>query len=383
MDRKPRILFYFLHLLGVGHVFRAQRLIEGFSRHGFAVDVIYGGEVLEEVEFAAETIHFLSPIRAADNSYSTYLDADGQQLDKPFQLQRADEIEAIFDQLTPDIVMIEAFPFGRRMVRLEMEVLLKAVQKRQPKPIVISSVRDILQERKKPGRVEETCDWIDQYFDQVLVHSDSSVIQLDSTFPLASRIRDKFSYSGFVVPPRSTIPVMHQFDVIVSAGGGAFGGELLATALNAAKQRSDWSWCLSSGPNLDADQFRSLADSCPPHVTLTRYLPDLAEQMKQARLSISQCGYNTAMDALAAHRDSACRAVFVPYDTEGQSEQLRRAEILQKGGYAICLPQSSLTEERLLQSCEQALKLDRVDHQIDFDGVNNSAKLLQSWLNER
>ncbi len=383
MDHKPRILFYFLHLLGVGHVFRAQRLIEGFSRHGFAVDIIYGGQVLKEVEFAAESIHFLSPIRAADNSYSAYLDADNQPLGKPFQMRRAREIEVIFDKLNPDIVITEAFPFGRRMVRLEMGTLLKAAQKRRPKPIMVSSVRDILQERKKPGRVEETCDWIDQFFDRVLVHSDPSVIRLDSSFPLADRIADKFSYSGFVVPPPSIEPVMHQFDVIVSAGGGAFGGELLATARKAAEQRTDWSWCLSSGPNLAADQFRSLADRCPPHVTLTRYLPNLAGQLKQARVSISQCGYNTAMDALVAHHDSACRAVFVPYDVEGQSEQLRRAELLQKGGYGICLPQSSLTEQRLLRSCEQASKLDRVDHQINFDGVDNSAKLLLSWLNER
>ncbi|MEP1207808.1 MAG: glycosyltransferase [Rhizobiaceae bacterium] len=383
MDRKPRILFYFLHLLGVGHVFRAKRLIDGFSRHGFAVDVIYGGKALEEIEFAADSIHTLSPISAADSTYATYLDADGQPLTKEFQLKRAEELGQIIKGLDPDIVLTEAFPFGRRMVRYELDILLSEMHKRRPKPLIISSVRDILQERKKPGRVEETCQWIDQYYDRILVHSDESVIPLDATFPLIDRIRDKISYTGFVIPPASAVSAVQKFDIVVSAGGGAFGGDLFATALAAAEQRPDWSWSLSTGPNLAEDQYRLLAEKCPQHVELTRYIPNLAEQLKQARVSVSQCGYNTAMDVLAAHRDSACRAVFVPFDTQGQSEQLRRAELLQQGGYAVCLPQSQLNQQRLLAACDQALNLDRVDHQVNFDGVDNSARLLLSWLEIR
>lgn len=383
MAGKPRILFYFLHLLGVGHVYRAQRLIEGFANHGFAVDVIYGGPRLDDVSFAAESVHFVSPIRAADSSYTQYLDAHDQPLEKPFQQQRAQEIAAIFEQLDPDIVLTEAFPFGRRMVRYEMAALLEAVQQRQPKPLVVSSVRDILQERKKPGRVEETCDWIDQHFDHVLVHSDPAVIRLDSTFPLINRIADKLSYTGFVIPPALVESTDATFDVLVSAGGGAFGGDLMSCAKQAATGASGQNWFLSTGPNLAQDRFDALSADLPPHMTVERYLPNLAEQMKRAKVSVSQCGYNTAMDALAAHRDSACRAVFVPYDTEGQSEQLRRAELLQEAGYAVCLPQSQLTPQRLLRAVEKARSLPRVDHEINFDGVNTSAQLLRTFLDSR
>ena len=383
MADKPRILFYFLHLLGVGHVYRAQRLIEGFASRGFAIDVIYGGSRLADIVFAADSVHYLSPIRAADNSYSSYLDAHDRPLEKPFQEQRAREILTIFDQLDPDIVLTEAFPFGRRMVRHEMKALLEAAENRQPKPLVVSSVRDILQERKKAGRVEETCDWIDRHFDHVLVHSDPQVIRLDSTFPLTDRIADKLSYTGFVVPPTKAAAGATAFDVLVSAGGGAFGGELMACAMAAAKQDGGHNWCLSTGPNLASDQYEKLTKDLPSHITVTRYLPNLAEQMKRAGVSISQCGYNTAMDALAAHRDSNCRAVFVPYDTEGQSEQLRRAQLLEEAGYAVCLPQSKLTSQGLLQACEKARSLKQVQHEVDFDGVKNSAKMLRSFLDAK
>ena len=383
MADKPRILFYFLHLLGVGHVYRAQRLIEGFARHGFAVDVIYGGPRLDDVSFAAESVYFLSPIRAADSSYSLYLDAHDQPLEKPFQMQRAREILAIFEQLNPDIILTEAFPFGRRMVRHEMAALLDAVRQRQPKPLVVSSVRDILQERKKPGRVEETCQWIDQHFDHVLVHSDPQVIRLDSTFPLTDRIADKLAYTGFVIPPAREAPSETTFDVLVSAGGGAFGGALMSCAKQAALSEPSEDWFLSTGPNLPEEQFDALGADLPPNLTVERYLPNLAEQMKQAKVSVSQCGYNTAMDALAAHRDSACRAVFVPYDTEGQSEQLRRAELLEEAGYAVCLPQSKLTPKGLQLAVAKARSLPRVEHEINFDGVNTSAHLLRSFLEGR
>ena len=89
------------------------------------------------------------------------------------------------------------------------------------------------------------------------------------------------------------------------------------------------------------------------------------------------------MDVLAAHKESPCRAVFVPYDTEGQSEQIRRAQLLEEAGYAVNLPQSKLTDEGLSQAIDQAMGLPNVDLAVDFDGVDNTARLLRSWLEHR
>lgn len=383
MADKPKVLFYFLHLLGVGHVFRAKRLVEGMMRHGIGVDVIYGGQKLPNVTIDADSIHYLSPIRATDNSYETIHDANGQPLDKPFQDQRCREILKIFDELSPDIILTEAYPFGRRMVRHELQALLDASQIRSPRPLVVSSVRDILQERRKARRIEETCTIIDRYFDRILVHSDPEIIKLDATFPLADQIRDKIGYTGFVVPQPTEEQSVKTYDVLVSAGGGAFGGELMSVAMDAAHQRPDLNWCLSCGPNLPQAEFEQLLESCPSHVQLVRYLPNLSQHMKQAGLSISQCGYNTAMDALSAHGASGCRAIFVPYDTLGQSEQLRRAQLLEDAGYGVCVPQSVLTPQALLDAMDRAKNLPTVNHDIDFDGANNTALQLLDLLETR
>lgn len=383
MAKQPRLLFYFLHLLGVGHVYRAKRLIEGFAKAGIAVDVIYGGEPIPNIRFEAESVHFLPPIRAGDNAYSFYLDADGQILDSPFQQHRTKILLKIFEGLDPDIILTEAFPFGRRMVRHELKALFDASKKRESPPLMISSVRDILQERKKPGRVEETRDWINDYFDRVLVHSDPKIIRLNETFPLTTEIENKLSYTGFVVPKTKGNASVESFDVIVSAGGGAFGGSLMGCTFTAAKNRPDLRWCIAVGPNSPTEISQELRASAPPHITVVTAVENLAAHMAKAKISISQCGYNTAMDALTAHRESDCRAIFVPYDTEGQSEQLRRAELLASAGYAVSIPQSKLTKPALLSALDKAMNLPSVDHDINFNGVDNSAQIILNLLGTR
>ena len=387
MAHKPSLLFYFLHLLGVGHVYRAKRLIEGFTNAGISVDVIYGGVPIPGINFDVNSINYLPPIRAGDNAYSFYLDDDGNKLDTTYQEHRRTELLNIFESLNPDLILTEAFPFGRRMVRKELLAFFNAAAARQRPPLIVSSVRDILQERKKSGRAEETRDLVHQYFDHVLVHSDPEIIRLNETFPLAFEVDDKLTYTGFVVPkPTTKKPDIKQFDIIVSAGGGAFGGGLMESAMKVAIDQSDYQWCLTTGPNLPTDISKKLHKSAPPYVSVVPRLENLAAHISKAKISISQCGYNTAMDVLSVHSESSTKqfgAVFVPYDTEGQSEQLRRAELLERAGYGISLPESKLSPASLLASMTEARKLPPVNRKINFDGVDNSAKFICQWIKDR
>ncbi|MDD9911316.1 MAG: glycosyltransferase [Ahrensia sp.] len=382
-EDRPRLLFYFLHLLGVGHVHRAQRLIEAFSRSGLAVDVIYGGIPLEGISFDAQNTVYLPPIRAADASYSVMLDADGDPISQDYMDRRRDMLLRAFAKMSPDAILTEAFPFGRRVVRHEILALLEAASKRQRAPLIVSSVRDILQEKRKPGRSEEVRGWIEDHYDRVLVHADSTIIRLDATFPLAQAIARKLFYTGFVVAPTRKNEPEQSFDVVVSAGGGGFGESLMRTAIQLANARPDLTWCLATGPNLPDAIARRLHREAAAHIIVVERLDGLVQHLERAKLSISQCGYNTAMDVLAAHKAGGCRAVFVPHDTTGQTEQLRRAELLQRAGYAVTLPQSRLTLTSLREAANRAMALDAVVHDIDFGGAERSAELLFDWIKER
>ena len=57
-----------------------------------------------------------------------------------------------------------------------------------PRPALVTSVRDILQERIKPGRDAETVEILNRHFDLVMVHGDPAFATLGDTFPLAAAI---------------------------------------------------------------------------------------------------------------------------------------------------------------------------------------------------
>ena len=383
---RKRILFYVQHLLGVGHVFRAQRLCEGFAAAGISVDVIFGGEPLPAMKFAAESIHFLPPIKAGAIDYSFNVDAKGNRLGDAYMADRQNKLLNIFDGLAPDLIMFEAWPFGRRIIRHEIMAMLNVAKSRSNPPLVFTSVRDILQEGRKPGRSEEAVNNIETYVDKVLVHSDPALIKLDATFPLADQISNKLFYTGFVRDKsKECAQPVEKFDVIVTIGGGAFGEGLIKAALRARALSflNEAQWCLCTGPNLPADSVEYLKQNCPEGVTIRTFLPGLARHLEQAKLSISQVGYNTSMDVLSAGQTGNCKAVFVPSDIAGQTEQLRRAELLQDQRYAVNLPESKLTPQTLAKAIDRAMALPSKQSSINFSGVENSAAFIVQILENR
>lgn len=373
----PRAFFYVQHLLGIGHLARASRIARALAEDGFDVTVVTGGTPV--AGFPGPLVHHvaLPPITAGDAGFSGLADIDGNPVDNAFKDNRRDRLLTAFRQSQPDIVIIEAFPFGRRQVRFELLPLLDAIATTNPKPLVVTSLRDILQERSKPGRDEETVATVKQYFDRVLLHGDPTFARLEDTFPLAADIMDKVVYTGLVAAPAPTQPT-ERFDVLVSAGGGAVGNALIRAALDAAKAvDKSLSWALITGPNLPQSDFDAISADAPAHVSVYRFRPDFASLLAGARLSVSQAGYNTVCDILRA----GCHALLIPFTAGGETEQTVRAERLEKLGLAHVLTEDDLSAESMTQAIETALAAtDRPPHALDLDGAHRTAEILRGLL---
>ncbi len=386
MGSGRKVLFYVQHLLGVGHVFRAKRLCEGFKAEGMAVEIIFGGVPLPDMDFAADKIHYLPPIRAGAIDYSFNVDGEGNPLSEAYLANRQKVLLDIFAKTDPDIIVFEAWPFGRRVLRHEIMAMLDEAAKRPVPPLVATSVRDILQENRKAGRSKEVVETINKYIDHILVHSDPWLIRLEDTFPLTTQIVHKLIYTGFVrATPVEPSEKIEKFDVIVTVGGGAFGEGLIQTALEARalSPLKDADWCLCTGPNLPKKIVETLKQNSPDGMTVRQFLPNLAAHLQKARLSISQVGYNTTMDVLSAGESGSCKALFVPSDIAGQSEQLRRASLLHQKGYAINLPESQLTPESLAEAIGKAVALPQRSMPINFNGVETSAAIISELIDDR
>ncbi len=373
----PRVFFYVQHLLGIGHLARASRIASALAEDRFEVTVVTGG--LPVSGFPGPDIKSvaLPAVVASNAGFSGLADEHGKPVDEGFLHQRRDLLLQAFHAARPDIVIVEAFPFGRRQMRFELLPLLDTIATASPRPKLLTSVRDILQERTKPGRDEETVGLIKAHFDHVLVHGDPDFVTLPETFPLAAEIADKIIYTGLVAAPVPALPT-DVFDIVVSAGGGAVGLDLVRSALEAARASSyRGRWCLITGPNLPEEDFVGLSNQTADNVTLVRFRKDFPSLLRGAELSISQAGYNTVCDVLQAQ----CRSILVPFTAGGETEQTVRATRLEELGLAVALPESGLNATVLGDAMELSLSRPKPgSHKLDLNGAKRTAEILRSLL---
>jgi len=376
----PRVLFYVQHLLGIGHLARASRVAGALAEDGFAVTVVTGGTPVPGFPGPGVESVALPTIAAADQGFSELTDASGAPIDDAYKTRRRDMLLAALAAVKPDIVVIEAYPFGRRQMRFELLPLLDAIADMTPKPAVVTSVRDILQERVKAGRNEETVEIVNRHFDLVMVHGDPAFASLGDTFPLAHKITAQIAYTGLVAAPRPT-PSPERYDVLISVGGGAAGKLLVDAAVTAAAGLPTGKrWCLITGPNLPQADFEAASAKAPGNLDIVRFRKDFPALLGAAELSVSQAGYNTVCDILQA----GCRSILVPFAAGGETEQTVRAERLQRLGLALSLPEDALSPSSLGAAIEQQLAAAKPDsHRLDLDGARKSAQVLRGLLAKR
>jgi predicted glycosyltransferase len=370
-----RVMFYVQHLLGIGHLRRAALLAAAAVRQGLAVTFVSGGEAVPDLAAAAGGAHIvqLAPVRALDADFKVLLDADGRPVDEAWRAARRQALLDAFAAAQPDAVVIEAFPFGRRFFRFELDPLIDAAWEHTR---LYCSIRDILVAPADIARRRGILARIKEQFDGVFVHGDPRLVRLEDSFPEATEIADRLCYTGYVA---ADAPVHAAGDagideVLVSAGGGAVGGALLRAALAARRQGclADLGWRLLAGPNLPQSEWAALSAELPPGVVLERFRPDFPALLRHCRVSVSQAGYNTVVDILRA----GANAVLVPFAAARETEQSLRAARLAARGVVETLAESELTPPALAGAIERAAGRSPRRVALDMNGAERTARLL-------
>lgn len=221
----------------------------------------------------------------------------------------------------------------------------------------------------------------------MLVHGDPQLYPLTATFPEAAGIADKLLYTGYVAeavngaaPASEAASLTEAGDVVVSVGGGVVGEPLLRSAIAARPltQAAKRVWRVITGPNLSNAVYDDLAWNAPSGVIVERWRDDLPQLLRQARLSISQGGYNTMMDILNAR----VGAVIVPFAAPGETEQTFRAQALAARGVVTLLEADQLTSRALAAAVDQALAQTPATLAVDMDGAAATAKLVSAWCRQ-
>jgi len=358
-------------------------LARALDEAGFEVDLVSGGLPVDGPAPGRVRVHQLPALRAADLSFSALVTADGRPLDEAGKAARRTALLDLFAARAPAALIVETYPFGRRMMRFELDPLLAAAAARPDRPLVVASIRDVLQARR-PDRVAESAGLIETHFDAVLVHGDPDLIPLESSFPAMARIGDKVFYTGYMADPGLSPGAVTTAtgEVIVSAGGGAVGGALFEAALGARPLSAlrDAPWRLLAGHNMAAADFDALRVRAPDGVIVERARRDFPTLLAGAALSVSQAGYNTVIDLLLA----GTPAVLVPFAGDGETEQPDRAAVLAARGWAESVAEDTLTPATLAAAIDRAVGAGRRPATaVDMTGMATSARLLTEWLEAR
>jgi predicted glycosyltransferase len=358
MSPRGRVLIYVQHLLGIGHLQRAAIIARAIAAAGLDVTFVSGGCPVPGLDLSGMRLVQLPPAKASPDW--KLLDPDGAPVTAAWRADRRRRLLHALAAAQPHCVVVEMFPFGRRVMRFELLPLLRAARDARPRPRVFCSVRDILVTPVKAARVAEAVDLVGTLFDGVLVHSDPTLVPFEETFPATDRIAAKLHYTGYVVDaaaaPQAARPSPSDTggEVLVSTGGGAVSRSLVEAALAARplSRLKDRPWRILVGHNLPEDQFRGLRARAPAGARVERARPDFVRLLAQAGLSISQAGYNTVMEVLSA----GVPAVLVPFSGGGENEQATRARVLARRGLATVVDDDALSGEALARGIDAAIE---------------------------
>ena len=117
------------------------------------------------------------------------------------------------------------------------------------------------------------------------------------------------------------------------------------------------------------EQWRAVA---PVGVSIEGHVTDLPHRIARARLAISQAGYNTVAETLAL----GTPALLVPFETQSEDEQLRRARAVERAGRGIVLREETLNRTTLADAVERTLGLASIPPTLDVDGAERTARLI-------
>jgi predicted glycosyltransferase len=376
---RPSLVFYCQHSLGLGHLTRSWSVAEALSSH-FRVTLWCGGPLPEGLTPPTSCeIVALPPIVVDEEGRLVSLDSR-YPVETALEVRRDTMLRCLATE-RPAAVVIELFPFGRRKFERELRPLLEAAQSSSPRPVVVCSLRDILVGRgdRQVEHDERARMLVDRYFDAVLVHADPAFARLDEFFWPRQPMRTPVHYTGFVTGGPSLESGSDRTGILVSGGGGRFAGPLFMTAVEAYGRLTDApGLTVVAGPLCDGSTWQQLVTATRDHpsIRLRPSVKDLSAEMAASRLSISQCGYNTALDIVRAR----VPALVVPFAERGETEQTDRARRLGALGVLQVLSSERLNAATLAAAIEEVLGFAPAPVALDLNGAERTTHLLRALV---
>jgi predicted glycosyltransferase len=303
---------------------------------------------------------------------------------------RQDILLSAARHLQPDALVVDHAPAG---LHGEIVATLRYLKDKAPETRLILGLRDIMDEATRVRRAwarEAVYELLDDLYDLILIYGQRDIYDVVGEYGFSPRAARKARYVGYLGRqrgPRSTAEIRADLRletdrlVVVTAGGGGDGSQLLLTMADAlatrqAPPRFD---CLLVGgplmPAADRERIKAVVQNRPA-VRFLDFSEDMASHIQAADVVVSMGGYNAVCEALSFDRPAIICPRVAP-----RKEQLLRAEALNQLGLVRMLHPADLTPGRLLADVEQLLthRAPRAAR-LAMDGLPNVAAELGTAL---
>jgi predicted glycosyltransferase len=381
-----KVLFYCQHVLGIGHLVRSAEIARALSR-GDEVTFVSGGAPVDGFPFPRGVKLVQLPALQTGEEFGALEDCGSGYTVEEVQDLRVQRLLSLFDELRPDALVIELFPFGRKRFAFELIPLLERARSRSEETLVACSLRDILVEKSDMAKHEERVTRIvNAYFDLILIHGDPAFQELDETFPRVGDLHCEIQYTGLVQQEEPSLTAHSmQFDtvptIVASIGSGRYrhGQVLLESVIQAAAllgEKIPHRFRVFAGPFIPHEVYAALEQMARQarNIEIEKYSPHFTEHLRRADLSISMGGYNTIMNILA----TGVRSLVYPYTANDDREQHIRARKLASLGVVELLHPEMLAADVLGPKIAGMLAKKSARFRFDMNGAANTARILRS-----
>jgi predicted glycosyltransferase len=296
---------------------------------------------------------------------------------------RRDFILDLYLTLKPRVVIVEEFPFSNLELAAEiLPIIERAKYGMHGDSLVVCTTDGIhVSDHANFGRQNDrAATLLNKYFDLILVQSDSVFARLEEFFQPGNTLVTPLFHTGFVSPNSCSLSRQKHSQgdsVLVSAGDGRNGSSLFRAAIEA--QKTLWHtlnlpMTIAAGERMSETTWRQLNSLAAdvPGITMTRIDSDLREHIHNARWSVNQCGYSTALDII----ETGTPSLFVPDRGSERLQQLVRAKRLVYWGAGRLLMPHHLNGASLANEILQLTRFEPRNISFSVDGASKSAELI-------
>ncbi len=369
-----RILIYSHDSFGLGHLRRCRAIAHALveeNKH-LSVLILSGSPIIGSFDFRARVDFVRIPgvIKLRNGEYTSLsLHINIEQT----LAMRASIIRHTAEFFDPDIFIVDKEPLGLRGEVKETLVMLKRHGTR-----IVLGLRDVLDEPRLLGpewRRKNVLPALRRLYDDIWIYGLPQICDPIADIGLPADVHRKVTFTGYLPrkvpvspPPSVALEVVEDPFVLVTAGGGGDGAEMMDWVLRAYEcaPPPPWNALLVFGPFMSPDMQAQLRERVQklPRVSAIVFDAYLETLMARAAGVVAMGGYNTFCEILSFDK----RAVIVPRRVP-RMEQYIRASRARELGLCAMLDDDGQRDPSAMATALRRLPQQRLPSEVVVPGL--------------